>query len=75
MDAGKASSARACFMSQHQTHESDRAAAYRGLILGVIVLAIVIYSIVRLTNARYPSEGTKAASTISQRVASGALDA
>jgi hypothetical protein len=40
-------------MSQHQSHESDRAAAYRGLILGAIVLVLLVVSIVRLTNAHY----------------------
>lgn len=52
-------------MSQHQAHESDRSAAYRGLILGAIVLAIVLFTIVRLTNARYTAEaGSKTASRI-----------
>jgi hypothetical protein len=40
-------------MSQHQTHESDRSAAYRGLILGAIALGILIFSVVRLTHAHY----------------------
>ena len=44
-------------MSQHEAHQSDRAAAYRGLILGAIVLAIILYSIVRMTSARYAGEG------------------
>ncbi len=59
----------------HQPHESDRAAAYRGLILGAIVLAILIVSIVKMTNAKYAGEaGKKAASTSSQPRLTGALD-
>ena len=42
-------------MSQHEPHESDRAAAYRGLILGAIVLGTVLFTIVRLTHAHYGS--------------------
>jgi len=58
-------------MSQQQTHGSDRAAAYRGLILGAIVLGILLYTIVRITSARYAgSEGAKTSSTatVGQRV-------
>ena len=63
-------------MSQHQSHESDRAAAYRGLILGAIVLAILIVSIVRMTNAKYAGEaGAKAASNSIEGASTGALDA
>ncbi|MGH7654057.1 MAG: hypothetical protein ACREN6_05275 [Gemmatimonadaceae bacterium] len=50
-------------MSQHQTHESDRSAAYRGLILGAIALGILIFSIVRLTHAHYA--GAEAGKTAS----------
>jgi len=63
-------------MSQHQTHESDRAAAYRGLILGAIVLGILLFTIVRLTNAHYASsEGAKSAVVAPVAALSGALDA
>ena len=52
-------------MSQHEPHPSDRAAAYRGLILGAIVLGALLFTIVRLTNAHYNSkEGVKAASAL-----------
>lgn len=52
-------------MSQHQPPTSDRAAAYRGLILGAIVLGALIFTIVRLTNAHYTAkEGVKAASVV-----------
>lgn len=59
----------------HQHHESDRAAAYRGLILGAIVLGILLVSIVKLTAGRYAGEAGKAASTGSASVATVALDA
>jgi hypothetical protein len=59
------------------SHSSDRAAAYRGLILGAIVLAILIVSIVKMTNAKYENEAgaKKAAVTLSHVAANGALDA
>ena len=38
-------------MSEH--HSSDRSAAYTGLVLGAIALAIAVYSIVRLTNSSF----------------------
>ena len=63
-------------MSQHQTHESDRAAAFRGLILGAIVIGILLFTIVRLTNAHYAgTERAKAASTPSSSSVTNALDA
>lgn len=63
-------------MSQHQSQESDRSAAYRGLILGAIALAILIFSIVRITHAHYAgAESGKAASAARHGIASGALDA
>jgi hypothetical protein len=56
-------------MSQHQSHESDRAAAYRGLVLGAIVLGIVLFTIVRLTNAQYDaSTGSKTGSSLPVRI-------
>ena len=62
-------------MSQQQSHGSDRAASYRGLILGAIVLGILLFTIVRLTNSHYAGiEGAKAAST-SPQSAEIALDA
>jgi hypothetical protein len=57
-------------MSQHQTHESDRSAAFRGLVLGVVVLLILLVTIVRLTNAHYAAEsGSKTASSLPERSA------
>ncbi len=62
-------------MSQQQPHPSDRAAAYRGLILGAIVLGALIFTIVRLTNAHYNAkEGVKAASASASRADPAALD-
>jgi len=50
-------------MSMHQTRPSDRSAAYRGLILGAIVLGLLLVGIVRMTNSRYAaSEGAKTSS-------------
>jgi hypothetical protein len=44
-----------------QHHPSDRGAAYTGLILGAIALAITVYSIVLLTNKHLEgSESAKA---------------
>jgi hypothetical protein len=41
-------------------HASDRRAAYTGLILGAVALAITVYSIVLLTNKHLESaEGAK----------------
>jgi hypothetical protein len=37
-------------------HESDAKAAFLGLLLGAIVLFGIVFSIVRLTNARYAHE-------------------
>ena len=63
-------------MTEHQPHESDRMAAFRGLILGAIVLGILLVTIVRLTKAHYAgAEGAKAASTASMGGTSSTLDA
>jgi hypothetical protein len=59
-------------MSHHQTHESDRSAAYRGLILGAIILAIAVVTVVKLTHAHYANAGPeKAASNV--RITTGAV--
>lgn len=59
----------------HQSHESDRAAAYRGLILGAIAIAILVVSIVKLTNAKYAAEApAKTSSTAPAGSLLGALD-
>lgn len=36
-------------------HKADARAAFMGLILGAIVLGGILYTIVRLTNAKYAS--------------------
>jgi hypothetical protein len=62
-------------MSQHPAHESDRAAAYRGLILGAIVLGILLVTIVKVTHAHYASGGgEKTASVSFGNTANGPLD-
>ncbi|HLA90624.1 MAG TPA: hypothetical protein VJL28_09350 [Gemmatimonadaceae bacterium] len=48
-------------------HASDRKAAFTGLILGVIALAIVLSTIVYLTNRHYAGkEGARPAASPSQ---------
>jgi hypothetical protein len=60
----------------HSSHSSDRAAAYRGLILGAIAIAVLIVSIVKMTNAKYAGEAPAKTGSTAPRVAlNGALDA
>jgi hypothetical protein len=51
--------------SDHGSHapNSDRAAAFMGLIIGAIVLFGVMRTIVSLTNAKYTNEKPAAAAT------------
>lgn len=37
-------------------HSGDKSAGFTGLILGAIAIFIIIFAIVRLTNARYAGE-------------------
>lgn len=37
-------------------HQSDRNAAYAGLIFGVIAMFVMVYTIVHFTNRHYESE-------------------
>ena len=37
----------------HHDHKADARAAFLGLILGAIVIFGILYTIVRLTNAKY----------------------
>ena len=37
-------------------HSGDKSAAFTGLILGAIAIFIVLFAIVRLTNAKYAGE-------------------
>ncbi len=47
-------------MTRHQ--QSDRKAAYSGLIFGVVAMFIMVYAIVTLTNKHYAGEkGAKSA--------------
>jgi hypothetical protein len=51
-------------MSEHgHHHESDKKAAYTGLIVGLVALLIMVTTIVKLTNAKYASHKTTAEST------------
>ena len=61
----------------HAPHPSDRAAAYRGLILGAIAIAAIVVTIVKLTNAKYATEApaTKTGSTVLAPALIRALDA
>jgi hypothetical protein len=43
-------------------HQSDRKAAYSGLIFGVVAMFVMVYAIVTLTNKHYEGEkGAKSA--------------
>jgi len=45
----------------HRDYKADARAAFLGLLLGAIVLLGLLYTIVRLTNARYASHSEAAA--------------
>jgi hypothetical protein len=47
----------------HHHAASDAKAAFLGLILGAIVLLGIVYSIVRMTNAKYAGERPAAEAT------------
>ena len=47
-------------MSAHD-HKADARAAFMGLIIGAIVLFALLYTIVRITNAKYASPSEAAA--------------
>ena len=42
-------------MSQH-AHESDRKAAYTGLVLGAIAVAVLVVSLVAMTNKKFEAK-------------------
>jgi hypothetical protein len=42
-------------MSAHP-HQSDRSAAVTGLLVGAVVIFVVLFAIVKLTNAHYEGE-------------------
>ena len=37
-------------------HEGDKSAGFSGLILGAIAIFVIVFAIVRLTNAKYEHE-------------------
>ena len=47
----------------HAAGGGDMKAAFTGLVLGAVVIFIILFSIVRLTNARYASEKPAAETT------------
>jgi cell division protein FtsN len=60
----------------HAPHPSDRAAAYRGLIIGAIAIAAIVVTIVKLVNASYAKEApAKTGSTAPAPALNRALDA
>lgn len=49
--------------ASHSAPPSDRKAAYTGLIIGAIVVFIILFGVVKVTNAHFAGEaGEKAAS-------------
>lgn len=48
-------------MSAHSNHPEDRNAAFTGLIVGAVLLAVMVFGIVRMTNSIYSSHETPAA--------------
>lgn len=41
--------------------QTDKSAGFTGLILGAIAIFVILFSIVRITNASYASEGVEKA--------------
>jgi hypothetical protein len=57
------------------SHPSDRAAAFRGLVIGAIAIAALVVTIVKLTNAKYAAEApAKTGATAAAPALNGALD-
>ncbi len=48
-------------MSASTHHPEDRRAAFTGLIVGAVALLILVFAIVKLTNAKYASHEKPAA--------------
>ena len=45
------------------THGSDMRAAFTGLIVGAVVIFAILFTVVKLTNARYANEKPAAEAT------------
>jgi hypothetical protein len=43
----------------------DKSAAFTGLILGAIAIFVIVFAIVRMTNAKYAGEGAEPAAATS----------
>jgi hypothetical protein len=57
------------------SHPSDRAAAFRGLVIGAIAIAALVVTIVKLTNAKYAAETpAKTGATATAPALNSALD-
>jgi hypothetical protein len=52
-------------MSHTQPHPGDKAAAFKGLIIGVIALMAILYTVVHFTNKKFEGHATAPASSTS----------
>jgi hypothetical protein len=52
-------------MSHTQPHPGDKAAAFKGLILGVIALLAILYTVVYFTNKKFEGHETAPATSTS----------
>ena len=50
-------------MSNTQPHPGDMRAAFTGLIAGAVVLFVLLFGIVKMTNAKYAKHGEAPAAT------------
>ena len=50
-------------MSTHSTPPSDRKAAYTGLLVGAIAVFIILFTVVKVTNASFAGEHEAKAET------------
>jgi hypothetical protein len=50
-------------MSHAEHNPADRSGAYTGFIVGAIVIGLLLFSIVKLTNSRLSGEGGEKAAT------------
>ncbi len=48
------------------SQQTDKSAGFTGLILGAIAIFVILFSIVRLTNAHYASEAKETPATVAK---------